>query len=811
MMDTLLQDVRYGFRMLRKSPAVTLVAVVSLALGIGANTVIFSVVNAILLKALPYSDPESIVLVWGHSHAQGKDRNQVSATDVHDWRRQNTVFEELTTYGNWSATFMGGGEPERVSGVQVGDGFFKVMRGQALHGRVFLPEEQEEGKDSVVVLGHALWQRRFGGDPSIVGRQINLSGRPYTVVGVMPQDFRPLPLSLVEPQGQFYRPVAEPHDDAERGSRHLRAIARLKPGVTLAEAQSEMSVIAARIEQQHPADNTGYGVRLTTLGEDTVGYLRPALLTLFGAVLLVLLIACANVGNLLLARSSARQKEIAIRAALGAGRVRLIRQFLTESVLLALAGGAAGLLLALWGTSFVETLGSRVTPLLGGVQIDGRVLVFTAAVSILTGIVFGLAPALHVSKPELNESLKEGGRAAGAGTTRSRLRAALVVSEVAMALVLLVCAGLLIKTMMRLRDVSPGFDPEHVLTMNVVLSSAKRPQPAEWAAFYEQTVERVESLPGVEAAGLTSVLPLSSNFDGRGIAVEDHPRPRGEEFNADLYIATPGYLRAMSVPLLEGRALEGRDNKDAPPVALVNETMARELWPHQSPLGRRLKFPGSEKNPQPWRTIVGIVSDVRQYGLDKKAPMQIYLPEAQYPTNYMTLVVRSSSDPTKLVGAIRKEIAALDPDQPISDVATMTQLLSDSVALRSFSMLLLITFAGVALVLAAVGIYGVIAYTVTQRTREIGIRMALGASRRDILRLVIGRGMTPALVGVVVGLVAAFAATRLMQTLLYGVSATDPATFVVISLILAAVALVACYLPARRATRVDPMTALRYE
>ncbi len=810
-MGDLLQDARYGLRMLRKSPAVTVVAVISLALGIGANSAIFSVVNAILLKSLPYNDPERIVLVWGSSPTQGNHRNQVSATDVDDWRHQNNVFEEVTTYGNWSATFMGDGDPERVSGVQVGDGFFSIMKGRPLLGRVFTPEEQEDGKDSVIVLGYSLWQRRFAGDPTIVGQKVTLSARPYTVVGVMPAEFRPLPVSLIEPQGQFYRPVAEPHDEEERGSRHLRAIARLKPSVTIEQAQTEMSGIASRIEQQHPTYNTGYGVRLVTLSEDTVGGLRPTLLTLFGAVLFVLLIACANVGNLLLARSTARHKEIAIRSALGAGRARLVRQFLTESVILALTGGALGLLLALWGTSFVESLGSRVTPLLSGIEIDARVLAFTIVISVVTGIVFGLAPALHVTKPDLNESLKEGGRSSGAGSSRNRLRSILVVAEIAMALVLLVCAGLLIKTMMRLHDVNPGFNPESTLTMNVVMSSAKRPQPASWVAFYDQMLKRIEALPGVKGAGLTSVLPFSSNFDGRALAVEDYPKPRGEEFNVDLYITTPGYLRAMSVTLLKGRAMEEHDTAEAAPVALINETMARELWPSEDPLGKRIKFPGSEKNPQPWRTVVGVVGDVSQYGLDRKIPMQIYLPEAQYPTSVMTLVVRADSNPGNLVATIRNEILSIDRDQAISDVATMEQLLSDSISLRRFSMLLLLAFAGVALVLAAIGIYGVISYSVTQRTREIGIRIALGAQRGDIVRLVVGQGMALTIGGVCLGVVAAILLTRMMSSLLFGVSATDPVTFAVIALLLAGVALLACYIPARRATKVDPMVALRYE
>jgi putative ABC transport system permease protein len=465
----------------------------------------------------------------------------------------------------------------------------------------------------------------------------------------------------------------------------------------------------------------------------------------------------------------------------------------------------------MWGTSFVESLGSRVTPLLTGIHLDARVLSFTALVSLLTGIAFGLAPALHISQPDLNDALKEGGRTSGAGAGRNRLRSVLVVAEVAMSLVLLVSAGLLIKTMMRLRDVNPGFNSQNVLTMNVVLSSAKRPKPEQWVAFHRQMLERVEALPGVEGAGLTSVLPFSSNFDGRGLAVEDYPRPRGEEITVDLYIASPGYLRAMTIALLKGRALNEHDTAESPQVALINETMARELWPNESALGKRIKFPGSEKNQQPWRTVVGVVKDVSQYGLDRKIPMQLYLPDAQFPTPAMTLIVRSGAEPSNLVAAIRNEIGAIDPDQAISGIATMEQLLADSIALRRFSMLLLITFACVALVLAAIGIYGVVSYTVTQRTHEIGIRIALGAQSRDVLKMVLGAGLKLVLSGIALGLIGAFASTRLMSSLLFGVSTTDPLTFAAVASVLALVALAACLIPARRAMKVDPMVALRYE
>jgi putative ABC transport system permease protein len=808
-MNTLWQDLRYGIRMLANNRGFTAVAVISLALGIGANTAIFSVVNAILLKSLPYKEPNRIVLVWGRVPSEGLVRSQVSATDVADWRSQNTVFEDVTTYQSYMPIISGIGDAERVSGMGVGDGYFKIIGAEPLLGRDFTAEEQIDGKDEEIILGYGFWQSRFGSDPNVVGTKVLLNSRPHTIVGVMPASLRSLPTTLIDAPAEFYRPVGENYDEDSRSGRHLRAIARLKSGVSLEQAQTEMNVIAGRLEQEHPTANTGYGVRLVELPEDTVGGLRPTLLMLLGAVGFVLLIACANVGNLLLARSTARQKEIAIRAALGASRIRLVRQFLTESVLLALVGGALGLLLSVWGTSLIERIGSRVTPLLSGVAIDNRVLGFTIVISVLTGIVFGLAPALHLSSLDLNESLKEGSRGSSAG--RNPLRSGLVVSEVALALVLLVCAGLMIKSVMRLRDVSPGFNPAKLLTMNVSLPSAKYPKGPDRNALFTRMLERVGALPGVETAELTSILPFSGNFDGRGLAVEDRPKPRGEEISVDLYIETPGYVRAMGIPLIKGRELTEQDTDKTPLAALINQTMAQQLWPNEDPLGKRIKFPGTEKNPQPWRTVVGVVGDVNQYALDRKPPMQIYLPEAQYPTSNMSLIVRTSSDLTGTIAAVRGEIRGLDPDQAVYNIATMESLLSDSISLRRFSMVLLMIFAAVALALAAVGIYGVISFAVTQRTHEIGIRVALGARGADILRLVVTRGMILTLSGVGIGLMAAAGLTRFLQTLLYGVSATDPATFIAISLLLTGVALGACLVPARRATKVDPMIALRYE
>ena len=812
-METFFRDLRYSVRMLIKSPGFTAVALISIALGIGANTTVFSVINAVLLRSLPYKDPNSLVLVWGDSRTEASLRkhNQVSATDVADFRSHNTVFEDVTTYSGWFPIMSGDAEAERVPAIQVGDGFFKIMQGKPLLGRVFTPEEQEDGKDFVIVLGHGLWQRRFGGDPNIVGKNVYLNGRPYNVVGVMDADFRPLPPSLVSPVGQFYRPVAEAYDDSQRSARHLRAIARLKPGVTVEQARAEISVIAERLEQQHPESNKNTGAHVVSITDEIVGGIRPTLLMVFGAVVFVLLVACANVANLLLARSTVRYKEITIRTAIGAARGQLIRQLLTESLVLALMGGALGLLLAFWGTDLVAAAGSKINPMFEGIRVDMRVLGFTFGISIITGLIFGLAPALQISKPNLVESLKEGGRGSGPSATRNRLRSVLVVSEIAMTLILLVCAGLLIRTVTRLRNVETGFNPQNVLTMTLGLPGFKYPKPENYIAFVKQVTERIGALPGVKAVGTTSVMPLSDNFDGRGLVVEDQPKPRGEEITVDLYISTAGYLRAMEINTLKGRPIGDEDTADSAKIALINRTMADQLWPNQDPLGKRIRFPGSEKNPQPWRTIVGVVGDVAQYALDKKPPMQIYLPHSQFPTSFHSIVVKTEGDPTSMINPVRREILAVDKDQAVFNVTTLEELRGESILIRRFFMLLLLVFAGLALVLAAVGIYGVMSYVASQRTHEIGIRMALGAQASDVLKLLIGSGMFLALIGVVVGLAGAFALTRVMEGVLFGVSATDAMTFVTVSTGLIVVALLACYIPARRATKVDPLVALRYE
>ena len=810
-----LRDLSYSIRVLTKSPAFATVAILSLALGIGANTIVFSVVNAVLLTSLPYNDPGSLVLIWGHADLSPtlKGRNQVSATDIADYRAQSTSFEEVSTYGGWFPIMSGDGsqgQAERVAGIQVGDGFFKVMKVQPMLGRVFDAEEQKEGQDRVIILGHALWTTRFGGDRNVIGRTVQLNSRPYTIVGVLGPDARPLPTTLVEPEGQFYRPVAEAYDNSQRDARHLRAIARLKPGVTIDQAKAEMAGIAKRLEQEHPTTNKNYGINVVSITEDTVGGLRGTLAMVFGAVFFVLLVACANVANLLLARSTARRKEITIRAAIGAGRWQLVRQLLVESLLLSVLGGVIGLLIATWGLSVIETLGAKLNPMFTDLHIDLRTLGFTLGLSILTALIFGLAPALQLSKPDLTNSLKDTGR--GSSGIRNRLRSGLVVSEIAMTLILLVCAGLLIKTVLRITKVDKGFNSDNILTMKIGLPVARYPESVDWVRFYQQTTERIAAIPGVKAAAITSVMPLTSNFDGRGLAVEDHPRPRGEEIGADLYVITPGYLNAMEIPLLKGRPLTEGDREKSQKVALINNSMAQTLWPGTDPLGRRIRFAGDDgSEAQGWRTIVGVVNDVSQYALDKKPPMQIYLPHAQFPTTSNTIVVKTTGDPKAVTGAVKSAILAIDKDQAVHGVATLDELIGESIVVRRFLMLLLMVFAGMALILAAIGIYGVMSFVVTQRTKEIGIRIALGAQTRDVLAMVLRNGLVLAVIGVCIGLASAFVLTRLMSSLLFGVTTTDAATFALVPLGMIAVVLCACFLPARRASRVDPLVALRYE
>ncbi len=806
-MSGLIQDLRYAARQLRNSPGFTAVVVLTLALGIGANTTIFSVANAVLLRALPYHEPDRLALLW--SFDRENPRGQLSFTDIDDYRTQSRSFENVVSFGDWNAVFSDSGTPERIAGMQVGEGYLSLMRVKPLLGRDFLPEEQIEGKDQVVILSYGLWQRRFGSDREIVGRSITLSGRPYIVVGVTPKDFPALPPSLVSNGAQFYRPEADKRDDNERLSRHLRAIARLKPAVSFETAQSELNVINQRMAKLFPRDYASTGVRVVKLQDDIAGNLRSALLVLIGAVGFLLLIACANVANLLLARSAARQREVAVRTALGASRLRLVRQALTEGLLLALGGGTLSVLLAAWVTSLTAVVGVKVIPQLLGVRIDSRVLGFTAGISLLTGIVFGLAPALHASALDVNETLKEGAKGSR-GTRHGVVGKVLVVSEIALSLMLLAGAGLLVRTLGKLNDVYPGFRSQNVLSMSIGLPSVTYPEgSAKSVSFYRDLLDQVSALPGVQSAAAVSILPLGGDFDTVATEVGGRDYGPGEEPYPERYRVTPGYFRTLEIELVGGRTFSAADTAESPLVVVVSETAAARWWPHEDPIGKRVRLPaGMDKI---WRTVVGVVRDVKQSGLDAPRTMQIYVPHAQSGSDFMALVVRTGQHPLDYTAEIRRRISALDKNLAVSDVATLDEVVSDSMASRRFSAILLGSFAGLGLLLASLGVYGILSYSVSRRTAEIGIRMALGAVPNDVLLLILKLGLRQTLLGVAVGTAAALALTRLMSGLLFEVSPADPVVFVGSASLLAAVASMAGYIPARRAAGVDPMVALRDE
>jgi len=806
MMQTMLQDLRYGVRMLLKKPGFTLIAIITLSLGIGANAAIFSVVNGVLLRPLPYKEPERLVVIRDTKLPQFPEF-AVASGNFLDWVKQNTVFERLIAMRPATLNLADPGNPELLRGLSVTSGFCEMLGVQPQLGRDFLSEEAQPGRNNVVLLSHALWQRRFGGDPKILNRTLPLDGQSYTVIGVMPEDFH-----FIHRESEIWTLIAFTAQETQnRGGHSLsRVVGQLKPGVSVDQARTEMTTIAGRLATQYPI-NTGWNIKLMPLLEFTVRSIKPALLLLLAAVAFVLLIACVNVANLLLARAAGRQKEVAIRAALGAGRGRIIRQLLTESVLLSLFGGAVGLLLANWGMDLLLKLAPQNLPRMNDVSLDGRALGYTAAITLLTGIIFGLVPALQASKPNLNEVMKDAGRGSTEGGRRQLIRGTLVVLEVASALVLLVGAGLMIKSFWQLQKVDPGFQAANALTLKVSLPKRKYPEEPQQVAFFQQLIDKVRALPGVQAAGGTSLVPVSDDDFVIGFEAEHQPPLQpGIGQSANYFSVSADYFKAMGIPLLQGRLINELDTKDSPHVAVINETLAKKIFPAQDPIGKRITFDDRTKNPD-WYEIVGVVGDVKNYGLDQTTTMQIYEPFAQQTFSFMSLVVRTSVEPASLTAAIRNEVLSLDKEQPISSVVTLDQLVSASVAQRQFSMLLLGVFAAVAMLLAAVGIYGVLSYAVTQRTQEIGIRMALGAGRRDVLRLIVGQAMSLTLIGIGVGLVSAFLLTRLMSALLFGVSATDPATFSLIALLLVAVSVLSCWIPAMRAAKVDPMVALRWE
>ena len=813
-MNNLLQDIRFGLRMLLKSPSISIVATIALALGIGANTAIFSVVNAVLLRPLPFPESESLVSLFETDRQRGLERGTHSYPNFFDIRAQNTVLERVACFHGGDYILSGRGEPARLQGSVVTSDLFPLLRVQPILGRTFLPDDDKPSESGrVVILSQPLFQKRFNSDPSIVNQAITLNGISFTVVGVMPAGFEfPIQNDPVE----LWTTIAgdasgEAPVTAQRGAHFLQVIGRLKPGVTQEQAQAEDTAIASRLEQQYPDTNTHRSLRVDSALKALVGDIRPTLLILLGAVACVLLIACANVANLLLARATSRHKEMAIRAAMGASRVRVIRQLLTESVLLSLLGGAVGLLLAVWWSDLLIALGKEDIPRALHVGIDLRVLGFTLGVSILTGVIFGLAPAFHSSKRELIDALKEGGRGTSEGARRNKVRSALVVSELAIAVVLLVGAGLLIKSLWRLQKVNSGLQPQNVLTFNVGLPEKYNYE--KQARFFIDLKSRLESLPGVQSASSVLPLPLSGDrfsisfeIEGRPMAPKDHP-------SGDFFAAGVGYFRAMGIPIIKGRDFDDRDRYGSNPVVIITETLARQFFPNEDPIGKRIQ-PGIntiEGDKTTMREIIGVVGDVRNRSLDTAPKQAYYVPQTQVPFDQMVMVVKTLDDPHNLISAATKQVSAMDQDIPVFGVKTMEEYLSTSVAAPRFSTTLLTIFAGVALVLTMVGLYGVMSYSVAQRRNEIGIRLALGAQSRDVLVMIVKQGSLLIGLGLLIGLSGAFALTRLIASMLFGVTAKDPLTFTAVGALLAAVALLACYVPAWRATKVDPMEALRYE
>ncbi len=805
-METLWQDLRYGVRLLRRNKSFTAIAVLALALGIGANSAIFSVVNSVLFRPLPYSDPQRLTMIWeNHLERGGPEREWASPADLKDWREYPQSFEHVAGLLGWGPTLTGRDEPEDLQGAAISYDTFEMLGITPALGRSFSEDDDRPGAERVVVLSHQLWQRRFSSDPAIAGKGLMLGGQSYTVAGVMPRGFV-LPILTNSEIFTTTGPILA-GSKCGRGCVILRVIAKLKNGVTLEAARAEMNAFAAQIAQQYPDSNSGVGALLVPLHEQVVGDVRLAMLVLLGAVALVLLIACANVANLLLSRAAVREKEVAIRAALGASRSRLIRQHLTESLLLAVVGGAFGLLVAFWMVEVLVSFAPKGTPRLEEIAIDTRVLAFTFVIALLTGLAFGVAPALLSSRTNFNSSLKEGGRDARASARGNRVRSALVVAEVSLALMLLVGAGLLIKSFVNLQHVDPGFTARGALRLDVALPRVRYAEPTRAAAFFKQLLDRVEALPGVEAAGGVSSLPLSGGGTDTSFLIEGQPQPEPNREPVSLFAkVTPDYFRAMGIRLLRGRLMADGDSTDAPKVAVISDEMSRRYFADDDPLGKALLFGSKDR-----REIVGIVSDVKFFGLNLDARPMMYFSEQQFPARGMSLIVRTSGDPMALATAVRSEVQTLDRDLAVSNVMPMEQLVNASLAEPRFLLLLLGVFAGAALVLSVIGVYGVVSYSVAQRSHEIGVRMALGAQAGDVLKLVLGKGMVLVGGGVAIGLGGAFVLSRIVESLLFGVGARDLATFALTAVVLAGVALGACFVPARRATKVDPMVALRYE
>lgn len=815
----MLQEIRFAFRSLTKTPAFAFIAIVTLALAIGANTAVLSLVNALLIRPLPYRAPQQLVLLLQHFKAQNLDRIPVSPPEFVDYESRARSFEKLGAFGYANFNLAGGDQPERIAGAVVTAGVFPLLGVSPLQGRFFEADEGKEGRDDVVIISARLWERRFNRDPQIVGTKLLLNGRSYTVIGIMPKKFDfPLQLFNLGSGGQFgeradiWKPLAFTEKQMKtRSSRGFAIVGRLAGNTSVKQAQAEIETINGQMRRENPnnySQDDSFGGDVLPLQDLAVAGMRPALLILMAAVFLVLLIACANLTTMLLARAAAREREMAIRIALGASPLRVLKQVLTESVLLAVLGGSAGVLLAIWGVSLLKNIGSQTVPRLREVNIDLNVLLITLAVAVGTGIIFGMVPGLASAKPELTEALKEGGRGSSQGKRRNRLRSGLVIAEVALALVLLTSAGLLMKSFARLQNVKPGFNPHDSLTLEISLPKLQYPDNAAQNRFFTEAQRRIAALPGVKAAGFSTILPLAGTNSDSSFAIEGRPsNDKNPSPDEEIRQVSPDYFRALETPLIKGRFFTDADNAEAPLVVIVNQVFAKKFWPGEEAIGKRIATGGTREKPD-WMTIVGVVGDMRHFGLDIEPKPEMYTTFAQDPYFSAIFVIKGQRDPRSLLPAIRREVQAIDPAVPLANIRTFENLIGESVAPRKLSVVLLGVFAAVAVLLATVGIYGVMSFLVVQRTHEIGVRMALGAQRADVLKMVIGRALKLVAAGTIIGLIVAFFSTRALQALLYSVSAFDVPTFLSVTCILGLVALAASYLPAVRATRADPMIAL---
>jgi len=811
-------DLRYSARSLLKHPGFVITIILILALGIGANTAIFSVVNAVLIRPLPYEAPERICMIWETNQSKNIKRSIVSPANFLDWKEQNHVFDSLAAFRFWFFTVTGGGNPQRYQGARVSASFFPLLGIQPALGRNFQPEEEQVGRDHVVILDHGVWQTRFGGDQNVLGQSMVIDGEPFTIIGVLPASFRFT--RVLNGELVLWMPMAFKQEQLTREDHSIITYARLKPGVTLSQAQEEMNSITQRLAETYPKTNAGWGAQVNNLQDQAIQPIKPTLLILLVVVGFVLLIACANIANLLLARTTARQKDIAIHLALGSSQFRLIRLLLVESLMLSLAGGVAGLVLAYWGINVLDAiLPENKVPHLERFGLDLKVLGFTLVISVIVGVIVGLIPGLRAHRFNLSDTLKEGGRSGSETAGGRRLRSVLVVLEVALTVPLLISAALMLKSSFLLQNINRGIDLKNVLTMQTSLPKAKYSTPQQTAAFYHQVLQRIQVEPGVQSVSAVNFIPLTNLGDATAVTIEGGaPPPPGEKLTVSYRVIDQNYFSTLAIPLLRGRQFTDQDNNETHGTVIINQTMARRYWPNEDALGKRLqpqfppaKLPWRPESSNAWLDIVGVVADVKDDTTSDETVPEMYLPYLQNPSSLMNFLVRSTGDPLRLAQSVRAQVLAVDGDQPVYNIKTMEDVLGEAVAEPWVVTSLLSTFASIALVLAAIGVYGVIAYSVVQRKHEIGVRMALGARKRHVLKLIVGHGLKLILIGVVIGLVAAFAATRVISNQLYGVTATDPTIFAFVSLLLVAVAVLASYLPARRALEIDPIIALRNE